>query len=350
MMHHLPLVLSVVASLVTEVASAPAPVVSGHGRRDSPVLAGYNADPNIAVFGDTYYIYPTDDGQNWEGKSFYVWTSPDLATWTKSAEPILTLNGKEGPGNVPWSDGKAWAPTVVERDGKYYFYHSGTNPSQGGRLTIGAAVADSPAGPFTGQPEAMILNTERLAATEAIDPMAFRDPRTGKYLLYWGNGRALHAELNDDMVSINWDTLGGSSTGASATGSDAELIDYLEAPFVFFRAGLYHMTWSINDTRSEDYRVGYATSERSATGPWTSRGVVLRKDAARGILGTGHQSVVNVPGTDDWYIAYHRFAIPGGDGSHRETTIDRLAFDPDTGLMQPVVPTLDSVSPQPIVS
>ena len=50
------------------------------------------------------------------------------------------------------------------------------------------------------------------------------------------------------------------------------------------------------------------------------------------------------PGTDDWYIAYHRFGMPGGDGTHRETTIDRLSFAAD-GTMAKVVPTLTSVKP-----
>ncbi|RYO79360.1 hypothetical protein DL766_008218 [Monosporascus sp. MC13-8B] len=332
-MHRFFLGLSVVASLVLRVA--PIPARSLH-RLDSPALAGFNADPNIIVFGNTYYIYPTADGQDWEGKSFYVWKSQNLVDWTRSKDPILTLNGKSGPGNVPWADGKAWAPTIIERNGKYYFYHSG-HSSADDSIAIGAAVADSPEGPFAAQPTPMIRNAERLTATVAIDPAVFRDPATGRHLLYWGNGRALHAELGDDMVSVDWDTLG----------EGAGLDDYFEAPFVVHRRGLYHMTWSIDDTRSEDYRVGYATAA-NATGPWASHGIILRKDPALGILGTGHQSIINVPGTDDWYIAYHRFAIPDGDGSHRVTAIDRLTFDPDTGLIQPVRPTLGNVEPQPI--
>ena len=67
----------------------------------------------------------------------------------------------------------------------------------------------------------------------------------------------------------------------------------------------------------------------SVNGPWTYRGVILSKDASQGILGTGHSSIIQVPGTDDWYIAYHRLGIPGGDGTHRETTIDRLYFNAD---------------------
>jgi beta-xylosidase len=89
--------------------------------------------------------------------------------------------------------------------------------------------------------------------------------------------------------------------------------------------------------------VGYATA-KSVDGPWTYRGVILAKDPAQGILATGHHSIVQVPGTDDWYIAYHRFGMPGGDGQHRETTIDRLFFTAD-GTIAKVVPTLTSVQP-----
>jgi len=35
----------------------------------------------------------------------------------------------------------------------------------------------------------------------------------------------------------------------------------------------------------------------------------LAKDPAQGILATGHSSIIQVPVTDDWYIAYHRFAL-----------------------------------------
>ena len=141
------------------------------------------------------------------------------------------------------------------------------------------------------------------------------------------------AELSDNMLSIEASTL------RAPTG----LTDFREGSFMIYRQGVYHMTYSIDDTRSEDYRIGYATGS-SATGPFTYRGVILQKDVSKGILAPGHNSIVNVPGTDDWYIAYHRFAIPGGNGTMRETTIDRLYFDVD-GLIVPVIPTLESVAP-----
>lgn len=297
----------------------------------SPVLPGLYADPNIAVFDGTYYIYATTDGvAGWGGKDFYVWKSTDLVDWERSEQPFLTLDGANG--DVPWASGNAWAPTIIERGGKYYFYFSGHNPTVN-RKTIGVAVADSPEGPFTAQPTAMILNNEAVTSGQAIDPAAFQDPVTGKYYLFWGNGSPVYAELSDDMLSIE---AGSIRTISGLTG-------FREGTFLNHRQGTYHLTYSIDDTGSPDYRVGYATAT-SIDGPWTYRGVILQKDPSQGILGTGHSSIVNVPGTDDWYIAYHRFAVPGGDGTHRETTIDRLTFGED-GLMQAVTPTLTSVEP-----
>ncbi|UOQ90563.1 family 43 glycosylhydrolase [Agromyces endophyticus] len=327
---------SPVTYTLTDEAGATATWTVSAQVMNSPVLPGLYADPNIAVFGDTYYLYATTDGTpGWGGKDFFVWKSADLVSWTRSADPILTLDGTAG--DVPWASGNAWAPTIIERGGKYYFYFSGHNTALN-RKTIGVAVADDPEGPFTAQPNAMILNNEAVASGQAIDPAAFLDPVTGRYYLFWGNGSPVYAELGDDMTSLKPGTI------ARISG----LTSFREGSFVNYRDGVYHLTYSIDDTGSENYRVGYATST-SVDGPWTYRGVILQKDLSLGIKGTGHSSIVNVPGTDDWFIAYHRFAMPNGDGTHRETTIDRLEIGAD-GLFQTVRPTLTSVAPQPVAS
>lgn len=300
----------------------------------SPVLPGLYADPNIAVFGDTYYIYATTDGTpGWGGNTFYVWKSKNLVDWTRSDKPFLTLDGAKG--NVPWATGNAWAPTIIEKGGKYYFYFSGHEPNAN-RKMIGVAVANSPEGPFTAEAQPMITNGESVNSGQAIDPAAFRDPQTGKYYLFWGNGKPVYGELSDDMKSIKAGTI------KPITG----LPDFREGLFMNFRDGTYHLTYSIDDTGSPDYRVGYATST-SIDGPWTYRGILLQKDPSQGILGPAHSSIINVPGTDEWYIAYHRFAIPGGGGTNRETTIDRIQIGSD-GLFQTVKPTLTSVAPREV--
>ncbi|KAG7132930.1 Xylosidase/arabinosidase like protein [Verticillium longisporum] len=297
----------------------------------SPVLPGLWADPNIAVFDNTYYLYVTTDGfEGWGGNVFYWWKSADLVSWTRGEEPFLTLDGENG--NV-----NAWAPTIARRDGKYYFYFSGHNAIYD-RKTIGVAVADHPEGPFTAEPEAMILNDGTPKTGQAIDPATFEDPETGKWYIYWGNGNpGLVAELGDDMVSLKEGT----------TRVLEGLVNFREGVFMNYRDGVYHLTYSIDDTGSVNYRVGYATAD-NALGPFTYHGVILEKDPSQGILGTGHSSVLNVPGTDDWYIVYHRFGIPGGGGFRRETTIDRLEIDGETGLFKKVTPTLESVGPHKV--
>ncbi|MGQ4383944.1 family 43 glycosylhydrolase [Streptomyces sp. SAS_270] len=288
----------------------------------SPVLPGLNADPNIVRFGDTFYIYPTTDGfEGWSGTQFKAYSSTDLVHW-KDHGVILDL----GP-DVSWADSRAWAPTIAEKDGKYYFYFCAD-------ANIGVAVSDSPTGPFKdalGQP---LLKAGQLSG-QMIDPAVFTDD-DGQSYLYWGNGHAYVAPLNDDMTSLD-----------TSKTKDITPSGYNEGSFVIKRKGTYYFMWSENDTRDENYRVAYATGP-SPAGPWTKQGVILSKDLSLGIKGTGHHSVVHVPNTDDWYIAYHRFAIPGGDGMHRETTIDKLEFDSD-GLIKKVAPTLTGIDPVTIV-
>jgi hypothetical protein len=54
---------------------------------------------------------------------------------------------------------------------------------------------------------------------------------------------------------------------------------------------------------------------------------------------------VNIPGTDEWYIAYHRRPLNDKDGHHREMAIDRLYFN-DDGTIRPVVMTNEGVAPR----
>ncbi|PAZ12511.1 hydrolase [Streptomyces sp. SA15] len=288
----------------------------------SPVLPGLNADPNIVRFGDTFYLYPTTDGfPGWSGTQFKAYSSTDLVHW-KDHGVILDL----GP-DVSWADSRAWAPTIAEKDGKYFFYFSAD-------ANIGVAVSDSPTGPFKdplGQP---LLKAGQFPG-QMIDPGVFTDD-DGQSYLYFGNGRGYVVPLNDDMTSLDTSKV-----------KDITPSGYNEGSFVIKRKGTYYFMWSENDTRDENYRVAYATGP-SPTGPWTKQGVILEKDLSLGIKGPGHHSVVQVPNSDDWYIAYHRFAIPGGDGTHRETTIDKLEFDAD-GLIKKVVPTLTGIDPVTIV-
>jgi hypothetical protein len=286
-----------------------------------PVVPGLFADPHITTFGGRYYLYPTTDGYaGWSGTYYKAFSSTDLVNWTDHG--VILDHGPD----VSWADNSAWAPAVAAGNGRYYLYFSGGLASGNTTKQLGVAVSDSPTGPFRDALGRPLVRGDQFAGGQAIDPMVFTDD-DGQSYLYWGQGVARAVRLNADLVSFD-----------PAQVRVITPSGYNEAPFVFKRGGVYYLMWSENDTRSEDYRVAYATGS-SPLGPWTKRGVVLQKRLELGVKGTGHHSVVRAPGTDTWYVAYHRFAVPAGNGTNRETTIDRMEFNAD-GTIRPVVPTL----------
>lgn len=305
---------------------------------NNPVLPGFHADPEIVYSHQTkkYYIYSTTDGQpGWGGWYFTAYSSDDLKHWTYEGV-ILDLKSEQ----VPWANGNAWAPCIEEKlvkgKYKYYFYYSG-NPKNGQGKQIGVAVADSPTGPFVdlGHP---IITESPVGGGQQIDVDVFTDPVSGKTYLYWGNGYMAGAELNKDMVSIKKKTL----TVMTPKGGTLQDYAYREAPYVFYRNGLYYFMWSVDDTGSLNYHVAYGTS-KSPLGPIevTAQPVVLKQNPEQQIYGTAHNSVLQIPGTDEWMIVYHRinkWYLKDAPGVHREVCIDRLQFN-DDGTIQPVVPT-----------
>ena len=298
---------------------------------NNPVLPGFHADPEIIYSNLTgkYYIYSTTDGQpGWGGWYYTAYSSSDLKDWTYEGI-VLDLKSDQ----VSWADGNAWAPAIEEKktkDGyRYYLYFSG-NPKNGGGKQIGVATADSPTGPFTdlGHP---IITESPTGGGQQIDVDVFTDPVSGKSYLYWGNGYMAGAELNKDMVSIKKKTL----KVLTPEGGTLQDYAYREAPYVFYRNGLYYFMWSVDDTGSAKYHVAYGTA-KSPLGPIqvASDPIVTIQNPEKEIYGPAHNSVICKPGTDEWYIVYHRINKHYLDkslspGTHREVCIDRLEFNAD---------------------
>lgn len=302
----------------------------------NPVLAGYYADPEILYAEKTgkFYIYPTSDGfTGWSGTYFKAFSSPDLVHW-KDNGVILDLAK-----DVSWAKRNAWAPCIIEKkiNGKckYFYYFCAAQK-------VGVAVADNPLGPFKDSGKPLIDKLpEGVRGGQQIDPDVFTDPKTGKSYLYWGNGYMAGAELNDDMTSIK------AGTTKILTPDDT----YREGTYVFYRNGKYYFTWSEDDTRSENYKVRYGIAD----GPLSkivvpAKNLVVAKDKDAGIYGTGHNSVLQIPGRDEWYLVYHRFNYPKGiqmgdaAGWNREVCIDKLNFDAN-GMINQVIPTHKGIVP-----
>lgn len=95
----------------------------------------------------------------------------------------------------------------------------------------------------------------------------------------------------------------------------------------------------------------YGTST-SPSGPINipADNLVIEKDPSTGIYGTGHNSILQIPGKDEWYIIYHRFNYPKGitmgsaAGFNREVCIDKMEFNAD-GSIKLVKPTHEGVKP-----
>ena len=306
----------------------------------NPVLPGFHADPEILYSRQTgkYYIYSTSDGYaHWGGWYLTAYSSTDLKSWTPEGV-VLDLRSPQ----VTWANGNAWAPAIEEKliDGKYkyFLYYSGNAADNSGKQ-IGVAIGDSPTGPFKdlGHP---LVSQSPIGRGQQIDVDVFTDPASGKSYLYWGNGYMAGAELNDDMVSIKDETL----TVMTPQGGTLKTHAYREAPYVFFRHGVYYFLWSVDDTGSPNYHVAYGTSD-SPLGPIqvAKSPIVLIQNADKEVYGPAHNAVIRKPGTDEWYIVYHRINKhfldkDKGPGYHREVCIDHMEFNND-GTIRPVTVT-----------
>ena len=290
------LALSLTATAAAEETPTPPP----------PVLPGVTADPHIAMFGTTFCLYPTTDMVGWNPTAFHGWTSKDLKHW-KDEGVILDI-----PGEVKWATGQAWAPAIATKNGKYYFYFSANQ-------NIGVAVSNHPMKSFK-DPLGKPLVAKGQYPCQAIDPMVFVDDDGSAYL-YFGQGKCMAVKMNDDMISYDPQAV-----------KAIEQEGYNEGAFVFKRKGTYYLSWSEHDTRDPRYSVAYATS-KSPLGPFKKAdgGPILQQKGE--IRAAGHHSILQVPGSDNWIVAYHRFLVPRVDGVLRETCISPLRFDKDGDIL-----------------
>ncbi|HEX8405263.1 MAG TPA: glycoside hydrolase family 43 protein [Duganella sp.] len=322
----------------------------------NPVVPGWYADPEIRVFKGKYWIYPTysaDDGKPDRSKAFtpaqqrmraqsqLIWgpflkstfvnafSSPDLVHWTKHSHVLDVAH-------VSWAAYALWAPSAVEHNGKYYLFFGANDIKSDAQLGgIGVAVSDRPDGPFRDALGRPLIGQIHHGA-QPIDQMVLKDDDGQFYMYYGGWKHANVLKLAPDLLSVVPFTDG--TTFKEITPDPA----YVEGAFMVKRHGVYYFMWSEGEWTGPDYSVAYAMSA-SPLGPFKRIGKILQQDnhVARG---AGHHSVVNVPGTDHWYIAYHRRPLADTDGNHRQIAIEHMYFNED-GTIRPVVMTSEGVAP-----
>lgn len=318
--------------LVAAAAWGSTPTATAEPRQFSgnPVLPGWYADPEAAIFDGQYWIYPTYSAAYDQQLFFDAFSSPDLMTWTKHPH-VLDASA------VPWVKKALWAPAIVDKDGKYYLFFAAndihSDKEVGG---IGVAVADQPQGPFRDLLGKPLVGAFHHGA-QPIDPSVFRDDDGSYYLLYGGWDHLNIARLKPDFTGF--DPLPGGSTFKEITPDH-----YVEGPMMFRRDGKYYLMWSEGGWTGPDYSVAYAIGD-SPLGPFKRVGKILQQDPAIA-TGAGHHSLLHTP-DGRWYIVYHRRPKGETAANHRVVCIDRLYFDAK-GLILPVKITRRGVERHPL--
>lgn len=207
----------------------------------------------------------------------------------------------------------------------------------GAGIGVAKSTTGRPEGPYEdvlGKP----LVADVLYGGQPIDPAVFVDDDGGDgraYLLWGGWSHGLGAELNEDMVSFKTEPV------------ELTPPNYVEAPYMIKRKGVYYYMYSVGGWGDNSYGVEYVTSTTSPLGPFTKTSKHILSPDPDVAQGTGSNGVIHVPGTDEWYIVYHRRPLGDYDANHRYVCIDRMEFD-DGGGIKSVRITKEGVKVNPL--
>ena len=259
-----------------------------------------------------------------------AFSSNDLVNWTKHPKVL----SKE---NISWFKRALWAPAVIHANDKYYIFFGANDIQSNNELGgIGVAVADNPAGPFKdalGKP----LIDKFVNGAQPIDQFVYND--NGHYYMYYGGwGHCNVVQLNDDFTGLV-------PFEDGTVYKEVTPENYVEGPFMFKKDGKYYFMWSEGGWGGPDYSVAYAISD-SPFGPFKRVAKILQQDPSVA-TSAGHHSLLHAPGTDDYYIVYHRRPLNDNARDHRVTCIDKMTFDKD-GFINPVKMTFEGVPAQKI--
>lgn len=297
----------------------------------NPVFPGWYADPEGAVFGNRFWIYPTYSDKYEKQVFLDAFSSKDLVNWEKHERILDTVDFK-------WAKKAVWAPSIIQK-GSDYFLFFGANDIQSDNETggIGVGISKSPSGPFRDHLGKPLVDKFHNGA-QPIDQFVFRDNDGQHYLIYGGWKHCNIARLNSDFTGF--EPFADGSTFREITSEG-----YVEGPYMFFRDGKYYFMWSEGGWTGPNYSVAYAVAD-SPMGPFRRIGKILQQDP-KIATGAGHHSVIKHPQNEDYYIVYHRRPLGETNGNHRVTCIDKLEFDAD-GRIKPVVMTFEGVAANPI--
>ena len=250
------------------------------------------------------YLYGSLDtaGYRYCSEKYVSAYSRDMRSWSVSETPSFTTD------QVPWADGNVclYAPDAAQKNEKYYLYFCMSDDSEG------VALSDDPKGPFT--------SAARIPV-KGIDPAVFID-RDGSAYYYWGQYSSKGAKLNDDMISLDADSI--------VDGLITEKEHYFhEGSSMRRRGDIYYYVFA-DISRGRPTCLGYATS-KSPLGPFTYRGVIIDNSDCDPKSWNNHGSIEEIDGK--WYVFYHRSS--GKCEYYRRVCCEPIYFD-ENGLIPEV--------------
>ncbi|HEY4110061.1 glycoside hydrolase family 43 protein [Puia sp.] len=333
-MRKLTLLFSALLTLLLATAQAPASAQTSAAAKPTsgnPIFPGWYADPEAAIFDNTYWVYPTFSDKYNKQVFFDAFSSPDLIHWTKHPHILDTTA-------VRWAHRAMWAPAITKNNGKYYFFFAANDIQNDSAIGgIGVAVADNPGGPYKDYLKKPLIDKFHNGA-QPIDMAVFQDKDGQYYMIYGGWRHCNIARLKPDFTGFE-------PFPDGTTFKEITPKDYVEGPWMFSRNGKYYFMWSEGGWGGPNYSVAYAIADKP-TGPFQRIGKILQQDTAVA-TGAGHHSVIHIPNTDEYYIVYHRRPLGETDANHRVTCIDRMSFDAD-GRIHPVTITKTGVPARPL--
>jgi hypothetical protein len=320
-------------------------------RGDNPLFIDqFSADPTARNFDGKIYlvnshdILPPNGGRGgFFMADYHVHSSDDLMDWKDHG---VIVDQKD----VPWANQNygMWAPDLVFKNGKYYFYFptnsKDTGAAGGGRgrsqgvQRVGVAIADKPEGPYKIEPN-YIANIP-----PAIDPSVLQDPKDGSAYLIYAMNDFFIAKLKDNMLEM------AEEPQLMKNFPNSRTEGLIEGPFAFERKGKYYMAYP-HAMGTE--RLEYAIAD-NPKGPYTVAGVIMDqlpmpqvvtqdmkdRNVRLASCWTNQCSLVEYKG--QWILFYHDKDLSPEDGNRRCVRADYLTFNED-GTINKVVPTLRGV-------
>ena len=356
-----------IASLLLTLTLQSASLFAQSGSAYQNPLRVTFGDPYVLHTKGKYYMYGTGGGAK---NGFAAYSSTDLINWKDEGQVFYASNRNGWSDSTAAWDGAYWAPEVYEYKGKFYMFYSAQwkqNPNKElENFRIGAAVADSPTGPFIDLTNKPVFDP----GYPIIDANVLFD-ESGKIYLYYSRCCYKHAVESEvatwakqkgwfDTIEESW--VYGVELKTDFSGVIGEPVLQLRPPVkmndkqadwesrsvtskevnrrwtegsVIFKKGeTYYMMYSANFFGGKNYAVGYATS-KSPLGPFTkaANNPVLQKNTEKGgvVTGTGHNSVTYSPNGKEMLCVYHARTL--GTGEERVVFIDRMKILNDGTLV-----------------